>query len=53
MRIQYGIDAAAKRAVKPEALAWIKPQRSLLVQVKTHGETRNDWRWTLLDHPPP
>ena len=49
----YWRGAAAKMAVKPEALAWIKPQRSLLVQVKTHGETRNDWRWTLLDRAPP
>jgi hypothetical protein len=48
MRIQYGIDAAAKRAVKPEALAWIRPQRSLRAPIKTCGETRNDGRWTLL-----
>lgn len=48
----YWRGAAAKMAVKPEALAWIKPQRSLLVQVKTCGETRNDWRWTLLDRAP-
>ena len=30
----YWRGAAAKMAVKPEALAWIKPRRSLLVQIK-------------------
>ena len=42
-----GRGAAAKRAVEPEALAWIRPQRSVRAPIKTHGETRNDGRWTL------
>lgn len=31
-----------------EGLEWIKPQRSMLVQIKSRGETRSDWKWTLI-----
>ncbi len=38
--------AAARMAVEPEALARIEPRRSLPVQAKTRGETRDGGRWT-------
>lgn len=53
-KIILGIDemywraSATKLRVSEEALAWIRPQRSMLVQMKTRGDTRNEWRWTLL-----
>jgi len=54
-KVILGIDemfwrgSTSKMRVTEEALAWIKPQKSMLVQVKTRGETKNDWRWTLID----
>jgi len=44
----YWRGAVTKMRVTEEALAWIKPQKTMLVQVKTRGATRNDWRWTLI-----
>lgn len=54
-KVILGIDemfwrsSVTKMRVSEEALAWIKPQKTMLVQLKTRGETRNDWRWTLID----
>lgn len=45
----YWRGSVAKMRVTEEALAWIKPKKSMLVQLKTSGETRNDWRWTLIE----
>lgn len=53
-KIILGIDemfwrgSATKLRVSEDALAWIKLQQSILVQLKTRGDTRNEWRWTLL-----
>ena len=44
----YWRGSVTKMRVTEEALAWIKPQKTMLVQLKTRGETRNDWRWTLI-----
>jgi hypothetical protein len=54
-KIILGIDemywrgSTTKLRVTEESLAWIKPQRSMLVQLKTKGELKNDWRWILID----
>lgn len=53
-KVILGIDenfwrgSTTKMRVSEEALAWIKPQKTILVQLKTRGETKNDWRWTVL-----
>lgn len=44
----YWRGSVTRMRVTEEALAWIKPQKTMLVQLKTKGETRNDWRWTVL-----
>jgi hypothetical protein len=50
-KIVLGIDemfwrsSVAKMRVSEEGLAWIRPQKSLLVQIKTRGDTRNEWQW--------
>ena len=49
-KVILGIDetfwpgAARKMRLSVEALAWIRTQESALVQLKTKGMTRNDWR---------
>jgi hypothetical protein len=54
-KIILGIDemywrgSATKLRVTEDALAWIRLQKSMLVQLKTKGETKNDWRWTLIE----
>lgn len=54
-KIILGIDemywrgSVAKMRVTEDALGWIKPQRSMLVQMKSRGETKNNWRWTLIN----
>lgn len=51
-KIVLGIDemhwpgSIRKMRLTEDALAWIKPQRSMLVQLKMKGATKNDWRWT-------
>jgi hypothetical protein len=45
----YWRGSTTKMRVTEEALAWIKPQKTMLVQLKTRGETRNDWRWVLIE----
>lgn len=54
-KIILGIDesywrgSATKLRVAEESLAWIKMQKSMLVQLKTKGETKNEWRAVLID----
>lgn len=45
----YWRGSLTKMRVSEEALAWIKPQKTMLVQLKTRGETRNDWKWVVID----
>lgn len=45
---QYWKGAQSKMRVTEEALKWIKPQKTILVQMKTKGEARNDWKWIHL-----
>lgn len=53
-KVVLGIDemfwrgSITKMRVTEEALAWIKPTKSMLVQIKTRGATKNDWHWTIL-----
>ncbi|ANN80875.1 helicase HerA domain-containing protein [Bordetella flabilis] len=57
-KIILGIDESywrgsiAKMRVTEEALAWIKLRKSMLVQMKRSGETRNEWLWTYLEQSP-
>ena len=51
----YWKGSASKMRLTEEALAWVKLQRSLLVQIKAKGATKNDWNWVLIpgkDHVP-
>lgn len=54
-KIVLGIDemywrgSVSKMGVSMDQLAWIRPQSSMLVQLKTKGATKNDWRMTALD----
>lgn len=51
-KVILGIDelywkaSASKMRLEERALAWVKLQSSLLVQVKVKGATRNEWKWT-------
>lgn len=51
-KIILGIDESywrgsiTKMRVTEEALAWIKLRKTMLVQMKRSGETRNEWLWT-------
>ncbi|WAT32188.1 DUF5710 domain-containing protein [Pseudomonas sp. GXZC] len=53
-KVVLGIDemfwrsSATKMRLTEDALKWIRPKRSMLVQLKTHGETRNDWKWVVI-----
>jgi hypothetical protein len=53
-KVVLGIDevfwkgAASKMRLKEEALAWVSAQVTMLVQLKMKGETKNDWRWTVI-----
>ncbi|HFH3085725.1 TPA: DUF5710 domain-containing protein [Pseudomonas aeruginosa] len=44
----YWRSSATKMRVSEDALKWVKPKRSMLVQMKTSGETKNDWRWVVI-----
>lgn len=44
----YWRSSATKMRLTEDALKWIRPKRSMLVQLKTHGETRNDWKWVVI-----
>lgn len=45
----YWKSSTSKMGVSSQALSWVQPQRRMLVQIKAHGNTRNDWHWTLLN----
>lgn len=44
----YWKSSASKMRLTEEALAWVKLQKSILVQVKARGATKNEWNWTYL-----
>ncbi len=44
----YWRSSATKMRVPEDALKWIKQQRNLLVQLKTKGNSKNDWRWVVI-----
>jgi len=46
---QYWRGSATKLRVSEDALAWIKLQKTMLVQLKTKGETKNEWQWTIIE----
>lgn len=54
-KIILGIDemywrgAVTKMRVDESALKWIRQQRSMLVQIKSRGQSKNDWRWVVID----
>lgn len=53
-KIVLGIDegywkqSATKMRLAEEALAWVRATKTMLVQLKTKGETKNDWYWTII-----
>lgn len=53
-KVVLGIDesywrgSVTRMRVTEEALAWIKLRKSVLVQMKRSGQTRNEWLWTYL-----
>jgi hypothetical protein len=53
-KVVLGIDesyyrqSATKMRVTEEALQWIKLQKSMLVQIKQKGDSKNDWKYTLI-----
>lgn len=55
-KIILGIDESFWRSsvnklmIDLKALEWIKLQRSMLVQIKTKGDTKSKWTWTLIPH---
>lgn len=44
----YWKGSVTKMRVEEQALAWVKLRKSMLVQVKTQGTTRNDWQWVVI-----
>jgi len=52
-KIVLGIDemywrgAALKMRCSEEALAWVRMQKNMLVQIKAKGSTKTEWKWTL------
>lgn len=36
-----------------DAIEWIKPQRTMQVQIKRKGQAKNDWRWTVIPQTKP
>lgn len=46
---QYWKGAQTRMRLSEEALKWIRPQKSILVQMKTRGQARNDWNWVVLE----
>lgn len=45
----YWRGSVTKMRVTEDALGWIKPQKTMLIQLKTRGETRNDWQRVMID----
>lgn len=56
-KIVLGIDegywkqSATKMRLAEEALAWVQATRTMLVQLKSKGSTKNDWAWTIISKP--
>ncbi|KSQ21577.1 hypothetical protein APB26_31820 [Pseudomonas aeruginosa] len=56
-KIVLGIDesfwkmSATKMRLAEEALAWIQATKTMLVQMKGRGETKNEWVWTIISKP--
>lgn len=52
-KLVLGIDemfwrgSVAKMRVTEEALAWIRPRRSMLVQIKSTTDTRSEWNYAI------
>jgi len=52
-KIILGIDemhwgaASRKMRAPEEGLKWIKPRKSALVQIKTKGDSKSDWKWVV------
>ncbi|WP_343177084.1 DUF5710 domain-containing protein [Pseudomonas sp. 4810-S13] len=50
-KVVLGIDeifwkpSATKLRLREDALAWVTPTKTMLVQLKMKGETQNDWHW--------
>lgn len=44
----YWKGSVTKMRVEEAALAWVRLQKSMLVQVKARGATRNDWNWVVM-----
>lgn len=44
----YWRGAATKLRVEEQALAWIKLQKSMLVQIKAKGAPKNEWNWVVI-----
>lgn len=42
--------AISRMRIDEELLRWIKPTRTLAVQLKERGSTRNEWRYVLTDN---
>lgn len=53
-KIVLGIDemywrqSATKLRLREDALAWVTPTKTMLVQLKMKGETQNDWFWCTI-----
>lgn len=45
----YWRGAVTKMRVEESALKWVKQQRSMLVQIKSRGQSKNEWRWVVID----
>jgi hypothetical protein len=44
----YWKPAASRMRIDEKLLAWIKPTKSMAVQLKERGESKNEWRWVLI-----
>lgn len=45
----YWRGSVSKMGVSLDQLGWVRPQSSMLVQLKTKGATKNDWRMVSLE----
>ena len=44
----YWDGAARKLRLDVKALEWIKPRQTCAVQIKSHSESKNAWKWVVL-----
>lgn len=44
----YWKGSVTKMRVEEAALAWVKLQKSMLVQIKSRGATKTDWNWVVI-----